>query len=62
MLFISDEIHQDITFTDGEQFGEEGRGFMRLNFACPKSTLVESLNRLKKFFVNSFHKSPIISK
>lgn len=33
---------------DGATFGEEGKGFMRLNIACPKSTLVKALDNLKK--------------
>lgn len=32
---------------DGVTFGQEGKGFMRLNIACPKLVLVEALNRLK---------------
>lgn len=31
----------------GDAFGENGTGFMRLNIACPKATLVEALNRLE---------------
>ncbi|MDD3253234.1 MAG: pyridoxal phosphate-dependent aminotransferase [Lachnospiraceae bacterium] len=33
---------------DGSTFGSEGIGFMRMNIACPKATLVEALNRLEK--------------
>lgn len=32
---------------DGASFGVEGTGFMRLNIACPKTTLAEALNRLE---------------
>lgn len=32
---------------DGSTFGKEGEGFMRMNIACPKSILIEALNRLK---------------
>lgn len=32
---------------DGGAFGKGGDGFVRLNFACPRSTLVEGLNRMK---------------
>ena len=33
---------------DGAQFGEEGEGFMRLNFACPKALLNRALDQLEK--------------
>lgn len=36
-----------LALNDGATFGEEGKGFMRMNIACPKATLVEALNRLK---------------
>jgi len=32
----------------GTIFGPEGAGFVRLNFACPRSTLAEGLNRMAK--------------
>jgi len=31
----------------GDKFGKDGEGFMRLNFACPRSILSEALNRIK---------------
>ncbi len=31
----------------GEFFGEAGEGFVRLNFGCPRSTLVQGLERLR---------------
>ncbi len=31
----------------GEFFGEAGRGFVRLNFGCPRSTLKQGLERLR---------------
>lgn len=34
----------------GEWFGEEGRGFMRLNMACPRAIVNEALERLNKVF------------
>lgn len=37
-----------IGLNDGATFGVEGTGFMRMNIACPKATLVEALNRLEK--------------
>jgi len=32
---------------EGEMFGREGEGFERFNIACPRSILVEALERLK---------------
>jgi cystathionine beta-lyase len=32
----------------GPIFGPEGEGFVRLNFACPRSTLAEGLNRIQE--------------
>lgn len=32
---------------DGEMFGTEGRGFQRVNVACPRKTLTEALKRLE---------------
>ncbi len=32
---------------DGAVYGREGEGFMRMNFACPRSTLVEALERIR---------------
>ena len=34
--------------TEGAHYGECGDGFLRLNIACPKTTLYDGLNRLKK--------------
>lgn len=36
----------------GEWFGEEGKGFLRLNLACPKTVVIEAMNRLKRAFGN----------
>lgn len=33
---------------EGTTFGDEGEGFMRMNIACPKTTLQEGLRRLEK--------------
>ena len=42
-------IHEaGLGLNDGAEFGEAGRGFMRLNFACPRSTLEQALNQLYK--------------
>jgi cystathionine beta-lyase len=37
-----------LALTDGEEFGPGGKGFVRLNFACPRSTLEDGLMRMKK--------------
>ncbi len=37
-----------VALIDGRRFGSGGEGFMRLNFACPRSTLKEGLERIKK--------------
>lgn len=36
-----------LALNDGVLFGTEGDGYMRLNAGCPRSTLVEALERLK---------------
>jgi cystathionine beta-lyase len=49
----SSEIHDlvrnkaHLWLNDGALFGTAGEGFQRLNLACPRSILVEALNRLK---------------
>lgn len=35
---------------EGIQFGAGGEGFMRMNLACPRQTLVQALEQLKKAF------------
>ena len=37
-------------FNSGTMFGEDGAGFQRINIACPKSVLIEALNRLNSDF------------
>ncbi len=37
-----------ILLNDGISFGEEGKGFQRMNIACPKDILEEALDRLEK--------------
>ena len=42
-------IHQAKLWLDsGKIFGECGRGFQRINVACPRSILEEALQRLEK--------------
>ncbi len=37
-----------VAFNEGSSFGKNGEGFLRVNLACPRSILIEGLNRLKK--------------
>ncbi|MEW5872223.1 MAG: MalY/PatB family protein [Chloroflexota bacterium] len=37
-----------VAFNDGVTFGQGGEGFIRLNFGCPRSTLAEALERMKR--------------
>ena len=37
-----------VALTGGEEFGQGGEGFVRLNFACPRSILVDGLMKMKK--------------
>jgi cystathionine beta-lyase len=36
-----------VGLNDGATFGENGEGFVRLNFACPRAILVDGLERMK---------------
>jgi len=36
-----------VALNDGASFGAEGEGFVRLNFGCPRATLVEALERMR---------------
>jgi len=36
-----------VAFNDGKIFGSGGKGFLRLNFGCPRSQLLEGLQRMK---------------
>jgi cystathionine beta-lyase len=36
-----------VGLSDGPAFGTGGEGFVRLNFACPRATLMEALRRMK---------------
>jgi cystathionine beta-lyase len=35
-----------VALNDGAEFGRGGEGFLRLNFACPRKTLTEALDRM----------------
>jgi cystathionine beta-lyase len=37
-----------ILLNDGISFGKEGKGFQRMNIACPREIIEEALNRLEK--------------
>lgn len=37
-----------LALNDGEMFGKQGRGFMRLNVACPRRVLATALENLRK--------------
>ena len=37
-----------LALNDGEMFGEEGRGFMRMNVAVPRSILKQALDQLRQ--------------
>ena len=47
---LAEEIREKtgLYLSDGAQFGGDGKRFLRFNVACPKTTLLEGLNRLKK--------------
>jgi len=38
--------HAKVSVNGGAFFGEEGPGFVRLNFGCPRATLAEGLDRI----------------
>jgi cystathionine beta-lyase len=35
-----------IAFNDGFTFGEDGQGFVRMNFGCPRPILLDALGRM----------------
>jgi len=37
-----------VAMNEGHTFGEQGRGFVRLNFACPRATLQEIVHRIEQ--------------
>ncbi|NHJ39826.1 MAG: pyridoxal phosphate-dependent aminotransferase [Asgard group archaeon] len=52
---ILDEIIKKdakVGLDDGAMFGESGAGFQRINIACPKSLLQESLQRIYEAIIN----------
>lgn len=49
---LEDKLVQEasVVLNNGAIFGNGGRGFMRLNLACPRETLTEGLERIRKVF------------
>ena len=37
-----------VAFSDGKIFGSEAEGYIRLNFGCTRSTLMQALERVRK--------------
>jgi cystathionine beta-lyase len=37
-----------VALNEGEWFGKGGEGFVRLNFGCPRSILIQALDRMKR--------------
>ncbi len=42
------EEHARVALNEGAWFGPGGEGFARLNFGCPRSTLVEALEKMER--------------
>jgi len=40
--------HAKVALNEGSAFGEEGKGFLRLNFGCTRATLEEAIDRISK--------------
>jgi cystathionine beta-lyase len=47
-----------VALNPGESFGPGGEGFVRLNFGCPRSTLVEGLRRMAAALARQGHRNP----
>lgn len=47
---LEDKISKEakVFLNSGAMFGSEGKGYMRVNFACPRSVLAEALERISK--------------
>lgn len=50
--FFVNKVH--LALNDGEMFGKEGKGFMRINVGCPLSILQKALNNLKIAYAKEF--------
>lgn len=40
-----------VGLNDGGEFGENGNGFVRINFGCPRATLEDALNRMQSALI-----------
>ncbi len=38
-----------VWFNEGSMYGQAGEGYLRINLACPRSTLAEALRRFADF-------------
>lgn len=45
-----------VGLNNGADFGEPGKGFVRLNFGCPRSILVEALSRMEHALIQRYTK------
>lgn len=43
-------LDEGVALDPGKKFGEAGNGFLRINIACPKDTLLEGLRRIERAF------------
>lgn len=48
--FFADKAH--IALNEGEMFGKEGSGFMRMNIGCPRQTLVKAMKQLSEAYMS----------
>ena len=46
-----------LAFNDGKIFGQGGEGFVRFNFGCPRSIMIQGLERMKQAMENMKQKS-----
>ncbi len=45
-------LDHGVALDAGSKYGAHGKGFLRLNIACPKTTLTEALERIQKAFAS----------
>ena len=50
--FFVDEAH--LALNDGEMFGKEGIGFMRMNIGCPRSVVEQAMHQLEVAYKKRF--------
>ncbi|MBD5131055.1 MAG: pyridoxal phosphate-dependent aminotransferase [Clostridiales bacterium] len=50
---LAESIRRDtgLYLSGGAQYGGNGKGFLRMNVACPRSMVIDGLNRLKKALI-----------